>query len=83
MELNYKWLCGGLTSVLVAGLYLYNDAGKRGFTGLDRGKAADPLHSRIVSRGDPIKPLQFVAVCLDVITMVLSLASMIYVWTNG
>ena len=25
----------------------------------------------------------FVAVCLDVITMVLSLASMVYVWTNG
>ncbi len=48
MELNYKWLCGGITSLLVATLYMYNEA-----------------------------------VCLDVITMVLSLASMVYVWTNG
>ena len=28
MEVNYKWLCGGLTSALVAGLYLYNDVGE-------------------------------------------------------
>ena len=48
MEVNYKWVCGGVTSVLVAAIYMYNEA-----------------------------------VCLDVITMVLSLGSMIYVWTNG
>ncbi len=43
-----KLVCGGVTSALVAALFMWNDA-----------------------------------VALDVITMVLSLVSIVYVWTNG